>query len=914
MTPERWERIVVLFEEARERPVVERTRFLESAALDGEMRGAVEQLLRADASAFPLLDGSPRVLAAAVSPRLSAPRLAGQRVGPYTLVRELGRGGMGVVYLADREDLEKLVALKLVSGGLASPDRIERFLLERRVLAQLAHPHIAGLLDAGVTDDRTPWFAMEYIEGEPIDGYCDSRRLAVADRLALFEQVCEAVSYAHQNLIVHRDLKPSNILVTRAGRVKLLDFGIAKLLESPSDDAAALTRTGVRALTPEYAAPEQLRGGRVTTATDVYGLGVLLYELLTGQRPHAGAAREEWSVEHAILEREVARPSSAVVRTAERREGAAGRAASPDRETIAAARATTVARLRRQLRGDLDTIVLKSLAKEPERRYPTAERLLDDLRRHRRGLPVAARPDTVVYRAAKFVRRHRAAVVAASLGVLSIVLGLAAALWEQGRAARERDIARRERDKARRVVEFITGVLAAADPGEARGDTLNVYDLLARSERGIDTALANQPEAQADLWNVVGQVYSGLGEYEHARLLLERALAARRKALGDQHPDVAESAVELGVVLRAQGDYQRAERLVREALSTRRALFGEAHAEVAATLNVLAEVLYYKGEYARAAEMMREALAVNRRHGADSGLVATSLVNLAETLRPLGQLEEAERMFKDALRIRRAVLGNDHPLVPATLTSLAALLRDLGDYAEAESLLREALATRRAILGAEHPDVASTLTALAYVLHWQGDYAGAEPLYRQALAIDRQRRGPDNQEVAMDLFALAAMLHDRGGADAEAEQLYRSSLGVMRRVLPPKHARLTMPLTGLGGLLVARRRAAEAEPLLREAVALRESTMGDGHPLTAVSRSALGACLTALGRYAEAEPLLLRSQVTMLRPQRPGRPEPRRLEELGRVRERLLALYLARLDQAKAAEYRALLTSDSLRR
>ena len=884
MTPERWDEIVALFQAARERPPHERTRYLNAAAPDEELRGAVERLLRADASTFPLLDASPGALAAAVTPRLSAPRLAGPRVGPYTLVRELGRGGMGVVYLADREDLEKRVALKLVSGGLASPDRIERFLLERRVLAQLAHPHIASILDAGITSEGTPWFAMEYVHGEPIDAYADARSLSVVDRLALFEQVCEAVSFAHQNLIVHRDLKPSNILVTAAGEAKLLDFGIAKLLESPTEDAASLTHTGVRALTPEYAAPEQLRGGRVTTATDVFGLGVLLHELLTGQRPHAAAARQEgWSVERAILEGEVPRPS------------------------------TTTPRLRRELRGDLDTIILKSLAKEPDRRYPTAERLLDDLRRHRRGLPVAARPDTVVYRSAKFVKRHRAGVIAGAIVVLSVVTALAVALREQSRAARERDIARRERDKARRAVEFITGMLAAADPGEARGDTLNVYDLLARSERSIDSALAGQPDHQADLWHVVGRVYSGLGEYEHARRLLERALDARRRTLGDAHPDVAETAVQLGVVLRARGDYQGAERLVREALSTRRNLFGERHADVAATLTVLAEVLYYKGEYARAAEMQREALAVHRAVGADSALLATALVNLAETLRPLGQLEESESLFREALSIRRAALGDDHPHVAATLTSLAAFLRDLGDYRAAEPLLREALATRRQVLGDEHPAVASTLTALAYVLHWQGDYSGAEPLYRQALAIDRRRRGPENQEVAMDLFALANMLQDRGGADAEAEQLYRGSLGMMRRVLPPGHARLSMPLTGLGSLLVERGRGVEAEPLLREAVRLRESALGDPHPLTAVSRSALGACLTQLGRYADAEALLLRSQETMVRPLRPGRPEPRRLKELRLARERLLAVYVARGDQSKAAEYRALLAGDASR-
>jgi eukaryotic-like serine/threonine-protein kinase len=838
-----------------------------------------------------------------VSPENSTMRVEGQRIGPYGLLRELGRGGMGVVYLAEREDLEKRVALKLVSGGLASPERVERFLFERRLLAQLEHPHIARVLDAGVRPDGTPWFAMEYVKGEPLDTYCDGRQLSVRDRLVLFEQVCEAVSYAHRNLVVHRDLKPSNILVTEAGEVKLLDFGIAKLLADDAQLGARSTRTETRILTPEYAAPEQICGDPITTATDVYTLGVLLYELLTGRRPYALAARGALAMELAILEEKAERPSTAVSRALERLEGE-GRTASLTPELIAATRNTTVERLRRQLRGDLDTIALKALAKEPGRRYQSAERLLDDLRRHRQGLPVAARPDTLAYRAAKFVRRHRVGVVAAWLVALSLVSGLAAALWQAERAARERDVAMRERDKAEQVVGFMTGMLSAADPSEARGDTLNVYDLLARSETRVDTALARQPEVRAEMWDVLGRVYRSLGEYKKAKPLLERALASRRQILGSRHESVAETARELADVLLAQGDYKQAESLLREAVAIQRAIYGEENAKVAATLNELGDLLYSKGEYAAAGELYRHTLAVARRIRTEPLLVALSLSNLAFILRAQGRLDEAEPMLREALEIRRAELGQDHPLVPTSLSNLAVLLGEQRKYDEAESLFREALATRRRVLGDEHPEVTLTITGLAYVLRGKGDYAGAEQLFRQALAMNRKRFGLEHPSVGLDIYALARVLHEKGSM-AEAESLYRTSLGVLRRTLPKNHARLTMPLVGLGSLLVSRGRAAQAEPLLREALTIREAELSDSGNLIAEAQGALGACLTELGRYEEAELLLLRAQATLLKPQRP---DPERLKK---VREHLLTLYTSWNKPTKAAEYRTLLASTS---
>lgn len=417
MTPNSSDRVFEIFDAAVDLSPAERSAFLDDACgADTDLRAAVESMLIADREAHPLLDESPTSLRdALVDPRASS--VEGQQVGPYRLVRELGRGGMGAVYLAVRDDVGKQVALKLVRGALAAPDHVERFHAERRILARMEHPNIANLLDAGVTADGTPWFAMERVTGGPVTAEADRRRLPIRERLRLFEQVCEAVAYAHRHRVVHRDLKPSNTLVDDEGRVKLLDFGIAKLLgdESPGND---LTRTGARPMTPEYAAPEQVRGEAVTPATDVYTLGAVLYELLTGHRPQRMRGGSFAEAERAVLQTDPPLPSAAVARTEEVAHPD-GRLERIDPGSVATARATDRVRLRRKLAGDLDAIVMRAMAKEPERRYPSAEELLADLRAYSRGLPVSARPYSRRYRLRRFVTRHRSgAMVAATLTML----------------------------------------------------------------------------------------------------------------------------------------------------------------------------------------------------------------------------------------------------------------------------------------------------------------------------------------------------------------------------------------------------------------------------------------------------------------------------------------------------------------
>ncbi len=485
LTPDRWRRVAAILDEVLELPPAEQAGYLELACGgDPGLRSDVEALLAADASSgefleVPAAEYLTSVFGAAL-PGAGGGIAAGTRIGSFRVVRELAHGGMGEVYLAQRADgqFEQQVALKLVRSGMDSAEVHRRFLAERQILARLHHPHIAGLLDGGLTAEGRPWFAMEYIAGAQLKAWCDSRGMGIPERLRLFADVCEAVRYAHQSLVVHRDLKPSNILVTDDGEVKLLDFGIAKLLESGPDGdgrgdggAEPATRTELRALTPEYAAPEQLRGEPVTTATDVYALGAILYELLTGRRPHQFPRRSPAEIERIVCD------------------------IDPDPP---------------RLGGELDAILLRALQKEPARRYPSAEALLEDLRRWRDGLPVRARPDSALYRVRKFVRRHRLGVVAGGALVLSLIGGLAATL-HQARAKT------REAAKAREVTDFVVNLFQVADPAESRGREVSAGELLARGVRRVDSALGRQPEVQEELLGVLGRIHRELGLYAAGR-------------------------------------------------------------------------------------------------------------------------------------------------------------------------------------------------------------------------------------------------------------------------------------------------------------------------------------------------------------------------------------------------------------
>ena len=892
LSAERWQRIDAVFAAALERPPDERARFLDEACGgDPALRAEVDALLRSAAEAERDLGDS---AAAFASPLIDELRgggdgdalPAGRMVGPYRIVREIGRGGMGAVYLAGRADgnFDRQVALKLVKRGMDTDEVLDRFRRERRILASLEHPHIARLYEGGADEDGRPYLAMEYVEGEPVTAWCDARRLGIDARLRLFERVCEAVQHAHRNLVIHRDLKPSNILVTEQGEPRLLDFGIAKLLDEEPFGAAPRTRTGVRVLTPEYAAPEQVAGEAATTATDVYGLGVVLHELLTGRRP---ASRDDDAAD--------AGPESPS-RAALRGNGGQGEAGD-EPARVAAARGTTPERLRRRLRGDLDTILLKALSPRPERRYGSVEQLVEDLRRYRRGLPVVARRDTFGYRAAKFARRHRAAVVAFVLVLGSLAGGLGAALWQAERAQRERDAARAERARAEQMQGFLLSLFNASDPVAGRppgADTLRVRHLLDRAAQRVHRELAGEPRLRAQMLGTLGRVYTNLGLYEQADTLLKAALAlqqggaetardraatlalaaALHKATGAYaaadsalgrvlalyrthawRPDSLSvaSTSERGVVLGYLSRHDEAESFHRAALDGMRRLGGEGTPLHGMVLNNFAIHHYDLGDYGEAERLLRASIGILRAQPeVHSPALASRLNNLASTLHYLGRLDEAEPLYREAVSLARVAYGEVHPETGLFLQNLATLYDDRRDYARAESLYRESLRVHEAVFGRRSANTAMLLRNLALNRHEAGDYATAERLLREARASLEAELGPDHVYPALAAVSLGRTLTALGRA-GDAVPLITEQLRVLERQLPAEHWMLAAARRDLGAAYLALGRHARAEPLLLQGLAELRRARGDDSYLAAEARAHLVRLYTERGEPEKAE-------------------------------------------------------------
>ncbi len=782
VTPERWQQVKTVLDGALERRRAERDAYLAEACRgDDELRGEVESLLASeevlgDFIEEPLFDLHREERAGEAAPA------AGDRIEAYRIVREIGHGGMGTVYLAERAEgqFEGRFALKIIRRGMDTDEVVERFRAERRILTRLDHPNIARVLDGGSTADGRPFFVMEHVEGRPLDEFCDAEGLSIPARLGLFLEVCSAVHFAHQNLVVHRDLKPANILVTRAGAPKLLDFGISKILD-PDRTEPELTVLGRRAMTPLWASPEQLRGEQVTTASDVYVLGALLYLLLTGRSAYGAPPMEGEALFRSVCDVDPQRPSEV---------------AGPARRLLA---------------GDLDNIVLKAMHKEPPRRYASAEQLAADVQRHLEGLPVLARPDTAWYRVGKFARRHRWGVGVAALALVAIV-GFSVAmtqLWRQ---------AVREKVRAEAVSTFLKEAFEIPDPSRSKGETVTAREVLDQGTARISKDLQDQPELRATLMDTMGQVYRGLGLFESARPLQEESLAIRRSLFGNRDLRVAESLQNLAVLRREMGEDAAAEPLLQEALEIQRREGATETLDHAKALNDLAALLEAKGKLDAAEVLYREALDLKvRLLGREHEDVARSLKNLGGVRHAKRDYAGAERYYLEALALRRKLLGADHPEVAATLSNLAVLYEDRGDLAGAEDTYREVVEMRRKLLGSTHPRLARSLSNLAsFLREKRGDLKGAEPLLREALAIAAVSLGPQHPDRAVYLRNLASVLLDQGRA-AEAEPLAREAVAVLRQASPTSW-RVADAESVLGGSLAAEGRFAEAEPLLVGAV------------------------------------------------------------------------------------------------
>lgn len=882
----RWQRIETILDELLDLTEKEqRVRLAELTRNEVELRPHIERLLAADSGTRAgILDRGLAPLADGVLGAEEASSYSGNRIGPYRVLRELGRGGMGEVLLAERADgeFEQQVALKIVRGGLNRTEIVERFRRERRILARLRHPNIAALYDGGATGEGVPWFAMEYVEGERITDWCDERRLGIDARVELFGAVCRAVQYAHQNLVLHRDIKPSNVFVTSDGTVKLLDFGIGKLLDTDADETQATQGF----LTPAFSAPEQILGGATSTASDVYSLGVLLHVLLTGHHPHGDTSRSV-EIARAIAEKEPPEASGLVVK---------------DTTTMSAAEIARLRRaepeeLRRRLKGDLDNILGKALRKNPDERYASAEALGADLVRYRNSLPVEARKATVRYRFRKFVRRHRVGTLAGAATLLAIIGGVSGVLWQT-------NIAARERDRARAVKDYLIEVFSAADPEYESGETLTAVELVERGATRISDRFEGQPEIRAEIMRVLGAVLINLAQYDRAEEVLVEALGEERqlddpeglhetllrlgetaqwrgetdvaleryeeaaelarRTFGPDDPRSLETITSMADQLIDMGRADEAGRLFREALDRSIRVFGDESEGTALRRLGLAKYLFRVGELEAAEREARAAIEAYHRSGVRGVPLADGLSALGATLARRDKGPETEAVLREAVAVLREEYGEmGHPKLAEALENLAGPLmgQDVAEVAgserlaEAEACMREANEMIRRTVGEDSWLVATSSSNLSVVLTKQGDIEGAGELLAESVRIARAKFGDRHPVLAAPLSNLAWNLL-RQKRYEEAEAVYADAISVARECFGARHPNVAHPVAGRAQLYYETERYPEAEAAAREAWGIRHDALGASHSLVVETRVQIADVLAAAGRAVEAAALL----------------------------------------------------------
>lgn len=820
MDPERWERVQELFFQALERPEEERRDFVEEGcAGDAELLASVTALLEADSRGAPLLDGDLAAAAAGVleDDGLDAPRW----IGPYRVLRPLGEGGMGVVYLAERPDLDHRVAIKLLRDAALSPARRRRFTRETRTLARLDHPSIARLYDADVLPDGTPWFAMEWVEGLPVTEHLRTRSAGIRERLELFQEVCRAVQHAHQKAVIHRDLKPSNILVTAEGRVKLLDFGIARHLEG-ADASTDPTRTGLRMMTPAYAAPEQITGEGFGVYTDVYALGVLLYEILAGRLPFDLSDRTPREAERILLEAEVPRPSVA---------------ARPHGEALA----------RPVEWADLDVLCLTAMHRDVERRYASVEALMRDVDHFLRGEPLDARPDSLVYRGRKFLGRNRAGVTGAAA---VLAAGVTLVSFYTVRLAAARDAALAEAARAERVQSFMTSLFQGGDPVAGPADTLRVVTLLERGAREA-SALESEPEVRAALLETLGRLFHGLGELERADSILGTSLAERRRLHGADHPETASVLVSLAALKSDRGALEEAQQLAEEGATLMVRHRTRGHPEALRALTTVAHVLQSRGDYSGSVAVLEEALAAFQGQSTAPERLA-ALEELAGSHYYAANYPMADSTNRTLLTLNRSLNGSGHPSVAGNLINLAAIRHQQGRFLESEEFYREALEIMEGWHGPRHLQPAAVRSGLARALYGQQRYDEAADQVRLSLEVHEEVFGPVHPRVATLLNTLGSVEMDRGELD-RAMELYRRAEAIYREVYGEDHSFVAVALGNQGNVHFRRQDFTAAEGPMREAEAIFLRTLGPDHLETAIARIRLGRVQARRGRWEEAE-------------------------------------------------------------
>ncbi|MEE9431725.1 MAG: serine/threonine-protein kinase [Melioribacteraceae bacterium] len=787
-----------IFDEVLNLTSVDRKKYLaELQKTEPDLVSEVKTLLKALDATEDFLE-TPSIVAQALQDEENESNsFIGERIGPYTIIEEAGSGGMGIVYIGQRDDdeFEHKVAIKILRHGLTTDYLIKRFQKERQTLANLQHPNIAKLFDGGTTKVELPFLVMEYIDGIPITEYCDEQKLNIKQRLKLFQSVCDAIQYAHQNLVVHRDIKPGNILVNKEGRPKLLDFGVAKLLDEENSD---LTKTRMWHLTPEYASPEQIKGETISTASDVYSLGVLLYQILSGYQPYQITSGSPFAISKIVTDVKTIKPSEIHLNTE----------LITDEQTKERNKKTS-----HQLKGDLDNIILKAMHKDPAQRFLSAQQFSEDITKYLTGLPVIARKDSTGYRLSKFIKRHKVGFVSSVLGILFLIGSVIAISWQANIATKERDNAKVELTKFEEINNFLLEMLASADP-EVEGKDVKVYDLLEKATDDLDVKFKNFPKIKSAIKQTLGSTFIGLGEYEKAKRLLIESLESNKVLFGQESKEVAQSLHQLGLCYDWIGNLNLADSFYNEGISLYQKISKKPIKDLADVYNDYGTLLTNTGKYDSSTTLLKKALDIYKIYNKEKGQKeAITINNLATNLHHQYKVDDAEKYYLESIQILKKLYGEDRSTIASIYNNLGFIYIDNKDYESAENALQKAYKIKLVTLGEDHPYVGLALINLGMLNFIRKEYQAAESQLLKAIDLYKRTKATKHSFSALSYYWLGRVYLESNQLK-KSERAFGKCISVREEMYSKDHFKVWSVKGELGVCLLKQKKYFEVEKLL----------------------------------------------------------------------------------------------------